>query len=199
MFVNGLGILIEVSNLRISITEEVPNLLLQKKPEIRNIEDAKEQIINVILSQQKQIKSNLKTSVSVVQNLVSEITEFYDSWTKVPNIFRIVWISSTYGDTVNNIKFKDNIELPNVNHDLELIMKMLNHMREEKKLKFSDLPLFLHPDEISIAQKEGRLPHGNISITSQIAIVFQNARVKYVGIVIDRNYLILQDRLINIF
>jgi hypothetical protein len=174
-------------------------LLLQKKPEIRNIEDAKEQIINIILNQQNKINSNLKTSVSVVQNLVSEITEFYDSWTKVPNIYRIAWISSTDGDTAKNIKFKDNIELPNVNHDLELIMKMLNHLREEKKLKASDLPLFLHPDEISIAQKEGRFPHGNIDIISQIAIVFQKARVKYVGIVIDRNYLILQDRLINIF
>jgi len=173
-------------------------LLLPKKPEIKNIEEVKEQIINIILNQQKLIKSNLKTSVSVVQNLVSEITEFNDSWTKVPSIFRIASINCTVGDKVKNIKFRDNIELPNVNHDLELIMKMLNHIREGKKLKLSNMPLFLHPDEISIAQKEGRLPHGNISITSQIAIVFQRARVKYVGIVIDRNYLILQDRLINI-
>ncbi|HXW12457.1 MAG TPA: hypothetical protein VD694_06835 [Nitrososphaeraceae archaeon] len=174
-------------------------MLLSKKPEIKNIEDTKEQIINIILNQQNQIKSNLKTSVSVVQNLVSEITEFNDSWTKVPNIYRIAWISSNDGNTVKNMKFEDNIELPNLNHDLELIMKMLNHMREEKKLKVSNMPLFLHPDEISIAQKEGRLPHGNINIISQIAIVFQKARVKYVGIIIDRNYLILQDRLINIF
>jgi hypothetical protein len=174
-------------------------LLFPKKPEIKNIEDVKEQVINMILSQQKQIKSNLKTSVSVVQNLVSEITEFNDSWTKVPNIYRIAWISSTDDDNVKNIKFRDNIELPNVDHDLELVMKMLNHIREEKKLKVSNMPLFIHPDEISIAQKEGRLPHGNISIISQIAVVFQKARVKYVGIVIDRNYLLLQDRLINIF
>lgn len=174
-------------------------MLFPKKPEIKNIEDVKEQIINMILNQQKQIKSNLETSVSVVQNLVSEITEFNDSWTKVPNIYRIAWISNTDGDTVKNIKFNDNIELPNVDHDLELVMKMLNHMREEKKLKVSNMPLFMHPDEISIAQKEGRLPRGNISIISQIAVVFQKARVKYVGIVIDRNYLLLQDRLINIF
>jgi hypothetical protein len=72
-------------------------------------------------------------------------------------------------------------------------------MRQEKKLKVSNMPLFIHPDEISIAQKEGRLPHGNISIISQIAVVFEKARVKYVGIVIDRNYLLLQDRRINIF
>lgn len=174
-------------------------MLFPKKPEIKNIEDVKEQVINMILNQQKQIKSNLETSVSAVQNLVSEITEFNDSWTKVPNIYRIAWISNTDGDTVKNIKFNDNIELPNVDHDLELVMKMLNHMREEKKLKVSNMPLFIHPDEISIAQKEGRLPHGNINIISQIAVVFQKARVKYVGIVIDRNYLLLQDRLINIF
>ena len=153
----------------------------------------------MILNHQKQIKSNLETSVSVVQNLVSEITEFNDSWTKVPNIYRIAWLSNTDGDTVKNIKFRDNIELPNVDHDLELVMKMLNHMREEKKLKVSNMPLFIHPDEISIAQKEGRLPNGNISIISQIAVVFQKASVKYVGMVIDRNYLLLQDRRINIF
>jgi hypothetical protein len=175
------------------------NLLFPKKPEIKNIEDAKDQILNIILNQQNQIKSNLKTSVSVVQNLVSQITEFNNSWTKVPNIYRIAWINNTYGDTVKNIKFKDNIELPNVDHDLELVMKMLNHIRQGKKLKVSNMPLFIHPDEISIAQKEGRLPHGNISIISQIAVVFEKARVKYVGIVIDRNYLLLQDRRINIF
>ena len=174
-------------------------MLFPKKPEIKNIEDVKEQVINMILNQQKQIKSNLETSVSAVQNLVSEITEFNDSWTKVPNIYRIAWISNIDGDIVKNIKFRDNIELPNVDHDLELVMKMLNHMREEKKLKVSNMPLFIHPDEISIAQKEGRLPHGNINIISQIAVVFQKARVKYVGIVVDRNYLLLQDRLINIF
>lgn len=174
-------------------------MLLPKKPEIKNIEDVKEQVIKMILNQQKQIKSNLKTSVSDVQNLVSEITEFNDSWTKSPSIFRIAWICTTAEDIVKNIKFKDNIELPNLDHDLELIMKMLNHMREEKKLRVSNMPLFVHPDEISIAQKEGRLPHGNINIISQIAVVFQKARVKYVGIVIDRNYMLLKDRLINIF
>ena len=174
-------------------------MLFPKKPKIKNIEDVKEQIINIILNQQKQIKSNLETSVSAVQNLVSQITEFNDNWTKVPNIYRIAWISSTDGDTVKNIKFRDNIELPNLDHDLELIMKMLNHMREEKKLKVSNMPLFIQPDEIYIAQNEGRLPHGNINIISQIAVVFEKSRVKYVGIVIDRKYLLLQDRLINIF
>ena len=174
-------------------------LLFPKKPQIRNIEDVKEQITKIISSQRKQIESNLKTTVSEVQNFLSEISEFNDSWTRLPTIYRIAWISTSEDDTVENVTFKENIELPNVDHDLELIMKMLNHIRDEKNLKITNVPLFVHPDEISIAQKENKFPYGNISIVSQIAVVFQKGRVKYVGVVIDRNYVLLQDRLINIF
>ena len=174
-------------------------LLFPKKPQIRNIEDVKEQITKIISSQRKQIESNLKTTVSEVQNFLSEISEFNDSWTRLPTIYRIAWISTSEDDTVENVTFKENIELPNVDHDLELIMKMLNHIREEKNIKETNVPLFIHPDEISIAHKENKIPYGNISIVSQIAVVFQKGRVKYVGLVIDRNYVLLQDRLINIF
>ena len=173
-------------------------LLFPKKPQITNIEDVKEQITKIISSQRKQIESNLKTTISKVQNLLSEISEFNDRWMKLPNIYRIAWISTSEDDTVENVTFKENIELPNIDHDLELIMKMLNHMREEKNLKVTDMPLFIHPDEISTAQMEDRFPYGNIRIISQIAIVFQKGRIKYVGLVIDRNYVLLQDRLINL-
>ncbi len=156
-------------------------MLFPKKPQITNIEDVKEQITKIISNQRKQIESNLKTTVSEVQNLLSEISEFNDRWMKLPTIYRIAWISTSEDDTVENVTFKENIELPNIDHDLELIMKMLNHMREEKNLKVTDMPLFIHPDEIS-----------------QIAIVFQKGRIKYVGLVIDRNYVLLQDRLINL-
>ena len=172
--------------------------MFPKKPQITNIEDVKEQITKIISSQRKQIESNLKTSVSEVQNLLSEISEFNDRWIKLPTIHRIAWIRTSEDDTVENVTFKENIELPNIDHDLELIMKMLNHMREEKNLKVTDMPLFIHPDEISIAQMEDRFPYGNISIISQIAVVFQKGRIKYVGVVIDRNYVLLQDRLINL-
>lgn len=172
--------------------------MFPKKPQITNIEDVKEQITKIISSQRKQIESNLKTSVSEVQNLLSEISEFNDRWIKLPTIYRIAWIRTSEDDTVENVTFKENIELPNIDHDLELIMKMLNHMREEKNLKVTDMPLFIHPDEISIAQMEDRFPYGNICIISQIAVVFQKGRIKYVGVVIDRNYVLLQDRLINL-
>jgi len=174
-------------------------MLLSYNKQIKNIEEVKEQISKIILNQRRQIESNLKTSVAEIQNLLPEISEFNDNWTKLPTVYRIAWISSPEYETTKNITFKENIELPNVDHDLELVVKLLNHMRERKNLKVSKMPLFIHPDEISIAHKEGRFPYERTNIISQIAVVFQKGKIKYVGIVIDRNYVLLQNRLIDLF
>jgi hypothetical protein len=174
-------------------------MLLSYNKRIKNIEDVKEQFAKIVLNQHRQIESNLKTSVAEIQNLVSQISEFNDNWTRLPTIYRIAWTSVPYDDTIKNITFKENIELPDVNHDLELIIKLLNHMREKKNLKAARMPLFIHPDEISIAHKEGRFPYGSTKISSQIAVVFQKGKIKYVGIVIERNYVLLQSRLIDLF
>ena len=166
-------------------------MLLSYNKQIKNIEDVKEQITKIILNHRRQIEANLKTPVTEIQNLLSEFSEFNDSWIKIPTVYRIAWICAPEYDTTRNITFKENIELPNVDHDLELVIKLLNHMRERKNLKVSKMPLFIHPDEISIAHKEGRFPYGRTTIISQIAVVFQKRKIKYVGIVIDRNYVLL--------
>jgi hypothetical protein len=174
-------------------------MLLSYNKQIKNIEDVKEQIAKIILNQRRQIESNLKTSVAEIQYLLSEISEFNDNWTKLPTVYRIAWVNAPDYETSKNITFKENIELPNVDHDLELVVKLLNHMRERKNLKVSKMPLFIHPDEISIAHKEGRFPYERTKIISQIAVVFQKGKIKYVGIVFDRNYVLLQNRLIDLF
>ena len=173
--------------------------MLSYNKQIKNIEDVKEQITKIILNQRGQIEANLKTPVTEIQNLLSEFSEFNDNWTRLPTIYRIAWTSVPYDDTIKNITFKENIELPDMNHDLELIIKFLNHMREKKNLKITKIPLFIHPDEISIAHKEGRFPYGITKISSQIAVVFQKGKIEYVGMVIDRNYVLLQSRLIDLF
>ena len=172
-------------------------MLLRNKKQIKNIQDVKEQIAKLVLNQNRQIETNLKTSVMEIQNLLSEISEFNDSWTKIPNVYRIARIS-TSDDTVKNITFKENIELPDVDHDLDLIIKMLNHRREKKNLKPSETSLFIHPDEISLAHKEGKFPYERANIISQIAVVFLKGRIKYVGLVVDRSYVLLQNKLIQI-
>jgi len=169
-------------------------MLLRNKKQIKNINDVKEQIAKLVLNQHRQIETNLNASVIEIQKLLSEISEFNDSWTKLPSIYRIAWISTPY-ETVKNITFKENIELPNVDHDLDLIIKMLNHRREKKNLKASETSLFIHPDEISLANKDGKFPYERANIVSQIAVVFQKGRIKYVGLVVDRNYVLLQNNL----
>ena len=173
-------------------------MLLPNKKQIKNIQDVKEQIAKLVLNQHRQIETNLKTSVMEIQKLLSEISEFNDSWTKLPSVYRIAWIS-THDETVKNITFKENIELPNVDHDLDLIIKMLNHRREKKNLKASSTSLFIHPDEISLANKDGKFPYERANIISQIAVVFQKGRIKYVGLVVDRNYVLLQNNLFRRF
>ena len=173
-------------------------MLLRNKKQIKNINDVKEQIAKLVLNQHRQIETNLKTSVTEIQKLLSEISEFNDSWTKLPSVYRIAWISIP-DDTVKNITFKENIELPNIDHDLDLIIKMLNHRREEKNLKASNTSLFIHPDEISLANKDGKFPYERANIVSQIAVVFQKGRIKYVGLVVDRNYVLLQNNLFRRF
>jgi hypothetical protein len=173
-------------------------MLLPNKKQIKNIQDVKEQIAKLVLNQHRQIETNLKTSVMEIQKLLSEISEFNDSWAKLPSVYRIAWISIP-DDTVKNITFKENIELPNVDHDLDLIIKMLNHRREKKNLKASSTSLFIHPDEISLANKDGKFPYERANIISQIAVVFQKGRIKYVGLVVDRNYVLLQNNLFRRF
>jgi len=173
-------------------------MLLCNIKQIKNIQDVKEQIAKLVLNQHRQIETNLKTSVMEIQKLLSEISEFNDSWTKLPSVYRIAWIS-THDETVKNITFKENIELPNVDHDLDLIIKMLNHRREKKNLKASNTSLFIHPDEISLANKDGKFPYERANIISQIAVVFQKGRIKYVGLVVDRNYVLLQNNLFRRF
>jgi hypothetical protein len=173
-------------------------MLLRNKKQIKNNQDVKEQIAKLVLNQHRQIETNLKTSVMEIQKLLSEISEFNDSWTKLPSVYRIAWISIPE-DTVKNITFKENIELPNVDHDLDLIIKMLNHRREKKNLKASETSLFIHPDEISLANKDGKFRYERANIISQIAVVFQKGRIKYVGLVVDRNYVLLQNNLFRRF
>jgi hypothetical protein len=83
--------------------------------------------------------------------------------------------------------------LPNTKHDLELVIKMLNYMREQKQLAAVKMPLFVQPDEISLAHREGRISYEGGSIISQIAVILQKGAVMYAGFVFGRKYVILQN------
>jgi hypothetical protein len=90
------------------------------------------------------------------------------------------------------VSYAEDIVLPNTKHDLELVIRMLNHLREKKQLKVVRMPLFIQPDEISIARSEGRISFEGGRIISQIALVLQKGAIMYAGFVFGREFVILQ-------
>jgi hypothetical protein len=89
--------------------------------------------------------------------------------------------------------FHENLELPDIKHDFELVINMLNHMRQQKNLRITDLSLFVHTDEINFAHKEGKFPFGVTEIVSQFVIVFQKGQIMRVGFVFGKNYVLLKN------
>ncbi|HEX2124385.1 MAG TPA: hypothetical protein VHF44_02155, partial [Nitrososphaeraceae archaeon] len=74
-----------------------------------------------------------------------------------------------------------------------LVTKMLNYMREQKKLKRTDMPLFIHPDEILLAYREGKISFSADEIQTQMTIIFQKGSIMYVGFVFGRDYVVLKN------
>jgi hypothetical protein len=64
-------------------------------------------------------------------------------------------------------------------------------MREQKKLKRANMPLFIHPDEMLIAYREGKISFSGGDIQTQMAIVFQKGSIMHIGFVHGRDYVIL--------
>jgi hypothetical protein len=109
-------------------------------------------------------------------------------WRKLPVVARVAMLDR--GGEV--VPYNEDVILPNTKHDLELVIKMLNYMREQKNLKTVKMPLFIQPDEIALAHKEGRFSYDGGNIQSQLSVVMQKGAIMYVGFVFGRNYAILQ-------
>ena len=165
--------------------------MLFHKKKLSDIEEVKGQILKIISKQDRDRQSSQIPSMREVQELLSEFSEFNPKWKKFPVLFRIARIKIS--DHIGTRSFQENVELPDVKHDLDLIIKMLNHMRQQKNLKAVKMPLFINPDEIYLAHKEGRFPFKETEIMSQIVVIFQKGQIMYVGLVFGRNYVLLQD------
>jgi hypothetical protein len=55
------------------------------------------------------------------------------------------------------------------------------------------MPLFIHPDEIVLAHREGKIPLLGGDIEAQLAIIFQKGSIMHIGFVHGRDYVILDN------
>jgi hypothetical protein len=172
---------------------------------LRDLDFVKNEVERIISKQKRGSPYDLSPFKITIEELLSSISGFNPDWNKLPVVFRIariVKISSTqqydFSDNKNDnshglITYQENIVLPDTKHNLELVMKMLNYMREQKNLKRANMPLFIHPDEILLAHREGKIPFSGGDIQTQMAIVFQKGSIMHIGFVYWRDYVILDN------
>lgn len=154
---------------------------------LKSAEQARNEVRRIVARQRKGSVDDLGLFRDEIDRLLSYI-EFKVEWKKLPVVARVALLD--LGDKF--VPYTEDIVLPNTKHDLELVIKMLNYMREQKKLNSVKMPLFVQPDEISIACKEGKFAHDGGKISSQISIVLQKGAIMHVGFVFGRDYVILQ-------
>ncbi len=144
--------------------------------------------MKLVMRQKKGSADDLIPFKQEIEELLS-LLEFKPEWKKFPVVARAARIERT--DKV--APYVEDVVLPDTKHDLDLVTKMMNYLREQKQLKAVKMPLFVQPDEISLAYREGRASFEGGNIISQISVVLQKGAIMYVGFVFGRNYVILQN------
>jgi hypothetical protein len=171
---------------------------------LKDLDSVKKEVKRIIAKQKSGSPYDLSPFKITIEELLNSISGFNPDWNKLPVVFRIARIakiSSTQqyhigGINENNSSldgntYQENVLLPDTKHNLELVTKMLNYMREQKKLKRAEMPLFIHPDEVFLAYREGKISFLGGDIQTQMAIVFQKGSIMHIGFVFGRDYVIL--------
>ncbi len=156
---------------------------------LKSIEEVRNGIRKIVARQKKGSADDLSAFRGEIEELMS-ILEFKSEWRRLPVVARVARIEGAE-DMIT--RYREDVVLPNTKHDLELVLKMLNYMREQKQLKAVKMPLFLQPDEISVSQQGRKINFDGSKIISQLSVVLQKGAIIYVGFVFGRNYVILEN------
>lgn len=155
---------------------------------LKTSDEVRSEVSKLVGKQKKGTMDDLTAFAGEIGELLA-LLEFKPQWKSSPVVARVARISIE-GKTV---AYSEDVNLPNTKHDLDLVLKMLNYMREQKQLKAVKMPLFVQPDEISLAHREGRISFEGGTIVSQISVVLHKGAIMYVGFVFGREYVILQN------
>jgi hypothetical protein len=165
-------------------------LLFNIRP-LKSTDDVRNEIRKIVARQKKGSADDLTAFGGEIEELLA-LLEFKPEWAKMPVVARALRIEGA--EAPGRITpYSQDVALPNTKHDLQLVVKMLNYMREQKQLQAVRQPLFVQPDEISLARKEGRINFDGGTIMSQVSVVLQKGAIMYAGFVFGRNYVILQN------
>lgn len=162
-------------------------MLFNIKP-LKTTAEVRSAVRKLVAKQKKGGIDDLTAFASEIDELLALLV-FKPSWKSLPVVARAARLELEG----RAVPYSEDAVLPNTKHDLELVLKMLNYMREQKQLKAVKMPLFLQPDEISVGGRQERAPFDGGRIMSQISLVLQKGAVMYAGFVFGRDYVILQN------
>lgn len=165
-------------------------MLFNIKP-LKSNDEVRGEIRKIVARQKRGGADDLSAFQGEIEELLS-LLEFKPEWKKQPVVARAARIEGAEAPG-RVTPYSQDVLLPDTKHDLGLVTKMLNYMRGQKQLQAVRQPLFVQPDEISLARKEGRINFEGGRIMSQVSVVLQKGAIMYVGFVFGRNYVILQN------
>lgn len=158
---------------------------------LKNTDEVRNEIRKIVARQKKGSADDITAFSGEIEELLA-LLDFKPEWRKLPVVARALRIEGAEAQG-RITSYSEDIVLPDTKHDLQLVVRMLNYMREQKQLQAVRQPLFVQPDEVSLARKDGKINFDGGKIISQISVILQKGAIMYVGFVFGRNYVILQN------
>jgi hypothetical protein len=152
----------------------------------------KEEIIRIVNKNKNNIPADYTHFEGKVKEILLHLPEYDLEWNN-RTVFRLAKVQGLDPTDKEGV-YLENISLPDVKHDLDLVLKMLNYMREQKGFEKVNMPLFIQPDELYYAYTQRKFSYEIKNIVSQLVVVFQKGLVNYVGFVFDFKFAILEAR-----
>ena len=114
---------------------------------LKDIDAVKREVARVVDKQKAGAPNDVLRFRDEIEALLASFSVFLPQWRELPSVFRVARVETA----ARAVPFSENIVLPNVKHELEIVVEMLNFRREQKGLPAVRMPLFLQPDDISLA------------------------------------------------
>lgn len=173
-------------------------MLLRKS--LKDIDSVKKEIYRIVNKQKVSGRYDFSSyRLLMIKQLVESLCQFNPEWSELPVVARIARVKiklekwNLLSSKTTIVTYREDLVLPDTKHDLELVVEMLNYMRKQKKLRGAKNPLFIQPDEIFMAYKQGKFSWPCDHIESQMVVIFQKGLMMHVGFVLGNEYFILDN------
>lgn len=114
---------------------------------LKDIDAVKREVARIVDKQKAGSPGDVQGVRAEIDALLGSFSDFLPQWRELPSVFRLARIETS----ARAVPYSENTVLPNVKHELETLVEMFNYIREQKDLPPVKMPLFLQPDDISLA------------------------------------------------